>query len=366
MKNILFVSQHFNVAGTETFMMNVLRFIDRAHYHIDFLIFSPDYSAYSEEAESLGATIYRLPGRRHGFIYYRELKSFFKKKSKEYDVVHWCGGAISSLAPLYFAYKYKIPVRAVHAHNSKCEGLHNKILHSINRRISMLIFNRFLACSKDAGCFFFGKRPFHIIRNGINVDSYVYSEKKKSELLESIGIIQNEGTFVMGNIGRLEFVKNQRFILQVFSEVLKKIPKAELLLVGSGTMQDKLVEMASSLGIEEKVHFLGQRSDVCRVLSAIDLFLMPSLYEGLPFVLVEAQSAGCQCLVSDVIATDVELTKHVKFLSLQEPVKSWTDSVIRMYENNHYNRANDALIVKRKGFDVQNMVHSITKIYNGK
>lgn len=363
MINILFISHYLNVAGTETFMMNVLRNINRKHFHIDFLIFSEEESIFSREAEELGALIYRLPSRRTGLKYYKSLERFFKKHAIDYLAVHFCGGSVSSIAPLYYAYKYKIPVRIVHSHNSNCEGIHNMIFHKVNRLFLSILCSNFLACSSKAARFFFlNKKNVVVIKNGIDIDAYTFDCKRRENFRKKFGI--SPLTRVIGHIGRFENVKNHSFIIDIFKRFNEKETDSVLILVGTGSLLETIKMKIENLGLSHKVYLLGERSDVPDVLFGLDCFLMPSLFEGLPFVLVEAQTTGLPCVVSNTINKDVKISQFLHFVHLDDDVDKWVNVI--QYAMQNLNRSHAAEYVKETGFDIKSTIRYLENIYMNK
>lgn len=359
MINILFISQYLNVGGTETFMMNILRNIDKSKFHIDFLVFSKESSSYSQEAEALGSTIYRLPDRRCGIKYYYRLNIFFRQKANNYHVIHFCGGNVSSIAPVYFANKYHIPIRIIHSHSSSCDGFHNKVFHSINRLLLPKLSTHFFACSTKAASFFFRNHKCTIIKNGIDVRKYAYS-KERRQLFRSNYNIAKE-THVIGHIGRFETVKNHNMILDIFRSYHILYPDSLLVLVGSGTLFKEVKAKVNGMGLSDKVLFLGERNDIPEILCSMDCFLMPSLYEGLPFVLIEAQTSGVPCIVSDTINQDVKIIPYLCFLSLKEHVNTWTETINEVITDRK--RVDAVRYVSNAGYDILSTVKYLESTY---
>lgn len=358
MKNILFISKWLSVAGTETFMMNVLRYIDRRKFRVDFLIFSDLESDYSKEAEMLGAKIYRLPARNSGFGYYKSLNEFFREGC-QYDVVHSCEGSLSSIAPIYYAYKYEIPIRIVHSHNSNCKGFINRVLHTINRNFIPLLSTCNLACSSLAARHFFGKRNCAIVKNGVDTDRYKFNEERRRLFRERYNI--SPSTHVLGHIGRFDEVKNHDFLLDIFLEYKKRFHDSKLLLVGGGLLEGKINQKVKDLGIDGSVFFLGVRNDIPDILCAMDCFVMPSLYEGLPFVLVEAQTSGLPCVISNTINKDSKLTPYLSFCGLKDDAGLWAEEIKDKMGKN--NRDEGVKYIEEQGFDILSTVKYLESLY---
>lgn len=363
MTNILFISEHFNVAGTETFMLNVVRASDRTQYHFDFLIFRPTENKYREEAEDMGCNFYTLPPRRESPVrYLSSLNMFFKNHAKNYDAVHWCGGAISSIAPLYYANKYNITNIIVHSHSSSCSGIHTYLLHSLFKRFLPICCTHFFACSTLSSEFFFGKREAIVIKNGIDLRKYKVNGDIRNECRKEMGI--GRETLVIGHVGRFEEVKNHSFLIEIFNELLQKREDSILLLIGKGSLEDNIKEKVKTMGIENKVLFMGERSDIDRCMQAMDCFVMPSLYEGLPFVLVEAQAAALPCLISDTVNDDAIITPYTIKASLSDKAGMWVDQILNL--TMHYNRIDTCHYLIEKGFSIEDTVRYLESIYSSK
>lgn len=362
MVNILFVSYWLNKNGTEEFMMNILRNIDKNEYHVDFLIFSDEITYNSREAERLGSTIYRLPPRKKFFKYYRELNRFFNKYGYLYSAIHYCEGNLSSIAPIYYAHKYRIPVRIIHSHNSGCEGIHNKILHRFNRKFGLKYGTQYFACSSLAAKWFFLEKPAVIIKNGINVNVLSYDKERREKLREILNI--GRDTHVIGHVGRFVSVKNHDFIIDVFSKYISIYEDSLLFLAGIGPLQEKIRDKVHSLKIDEKVIFLGERYDIPDWMQVFDCLLMPSFFEGLPFVLVEAQTAGLPCVISDTINKDIIITPNVRFHSLDESPITWATEIEDTICN--IKRAKTDHLIVEAGYSIKSTVKYLELIYSQK
>lgn len=360
MINILFISEDFDVAGTETFMLNVVRASDKSRFHYDFLIFRPTENKYRDEAARLGCNFYTLPPRYKSPIkYIRSLDAFFKVHAKEYDVVHWCGGAVSSIAPLWFAHKYKIMNIIVHSHNSSCSSIHTHLLHRLFRHLLPVCCNHFFACSSLAAKFFFGSKNAVVIKNGIDLKKYRFNEDLRNQYRTELGI--GAKTFVIGHVGRFEEVKNHSFLIEIFNKILKKRENSTLILIGKGSLEASIKEKVKEMSIENKVLFIGERNDIDKCMQAMDFFVMPSLYEGLPFVLVEAQAAGLPCVISDTINDDAVICPSTRKVSLTLNASEWAEEIVKVSEKYIRKDTSDYLI--EKGFSITNTVEYLESVY---
>lgn len=341
------------------FMMNVFRNIDRKTFSIDFLIFSDETTTFSQEIETLGGHIYRLPSRRKGFIrYHKSLSAFYKISAQNYDAVHFCGGNVSSIAPIRYAYKYGIKNIIVHSHSSSCSGLINNILHRINRiRLTRYSTHR-LACSSKAAEWFWRKAESTIIPNGINLEKFIYKESLRQETRNKLGI--NNSDFVIGHIGRFDSNKNHRKLISVFNTICQNKENSKLYLVGIGQDFDEIVKYVEQLGLSDNVSFLGERDDIPNILNAMDVFVMPSIFEGLPFVLLEAQACGLPCVVSSSINPDVKITPTLKFIDVKASDNEWAAEILQIPENltrdyTHY--------LKDAGYSILETIGQLEQIY---
>lgn len=362
MTNILFISEHFNVAGTETFMLNVVKASDATKFHYDFLIFRSSVNRYREEAERLGCHFYTLPPRFKSPIkYLKNLNAFFRTHAKDYDAVHWCGGSISLIAPLIFAKKYKINCIIVHSHNSSCSSFHTYFLHSVFRHLLPMLCNHFFACSTLSSKFFFMKKKnVIIIKNGIDLKKYRFNDEVRKQFRAQLGIEEN--TFVLGHVGRFEEVKNHSFIIDIFDRLLKNKKNSILILVGTGSLETSIKGKIKEMGIENKVRFMGERNDIDKFMQVFDCFVMPSLYEGLPFVLVEAQAASLPCLISDTINDDAVVCPFTKKMSLSDNAESWAKEIVMISGNSI--RKDSSIYLINNGFSIDDTVDYLQSIYS--
>ena len=363
MKKVLQITSSLARNGTETFIMNVYRHIDRTRVQFDFLIFTEDAGGFCAEALSLGATIYRLPTRRSGVVrYYRALRDFFCQNAHEYVAIHYSGCSLTSVLPLYMARKYGVPVRVVHSHNSRTEGIHNVMLHKLNKHLASHWGTVFLACSDKAAAWFYkntrAEKMCAVVKNGISISDFEYNPVVREKYRKQMGL---ENCFVVGHVGRYTEVKNHTFLLKVFKELLPVVPEARLLLIGSGELKQQIVEeVFADENMMGKVILLEDRTDVNHLMQVMDCFVMPSLFEGLPFVLVEAQCAGLKVLCSDTVSREVKLTGNIAFMSLDEPAEKWAESV-RDYCG--YHRESVSKEIADKGFSIGGVASELVELY---
>lgn len=323
---VLQVVTHMNRGGLETMLMNYYRHIDRSKVQFDFLVHRFERAAYDDEIEALGGRIYRLPRLvPWGIGYNRALNNFFKEHT-EYRIVHVHQDCLSAVI-LRSAKKHGIPVRIAHSHNANQDKDIKYIIKLFYKRFIPQYATELFACGQQAGVWMFGRKDFRILNNAIDVDCYRYDANKREEIRKELDIGPN--AFVIGHVGRFSKQKNHTFLLDVFAEILKKSPEARLLLVGDGELRRDIEEKARALNIKKAIIFTGVRSDVSALMQAMDVFLFPSLYEGLSIAAIEAQAAGLPCVISNNIPTDCDLTENIYRCDLSDSPERWAQVVCK-------------------------------------
>lgn len=317
--------------GAETFMMNAFRNIDRDKIVFDFLIYHDfeDVRPYNDEIHSFGGHIYSVPNPKKNIIaYIKAVKKLLK--DKDFDVVHsevFFGGGLN----LLLAKKAGIKKRVVHSHATSDGKGKNVILKMLRKFFDKLMRENatdFLACSHEAGIALYGKeQPFVFVPNGIDLELYRNVSETKAAIRESLNI--SEDAFVVGNIGRFEEQKNHSFLIDIFEQTIKLHENCHLILIGEGSLFPAITEKVRSKGLEAKVSFLGVRDDIPQLLKSMDVFLMPSLYEGLPISAVEAQAANLKLVLSSEVAEETKLSENVHFVSLDEKPEQWARIILQ-------------------------------------
>ena len=330
MKRILIIMSCLARNGTETFIYNLYNHIDRKKYEFHFLIDKNVKDGYENEILKLGGKIYYLNTKpRNVAANFAEINRFFKSRKNFYDAVHYCGNSFCWTPALYFARLYGIKKIIAHAHNSTVKSTRIKLMHYINKLPLSLIATDFLACSQSAADWGFkgtpAKKRSRVITNGINLDSYKFNPLVRSELRKSLNISHED--IVIGNVGRLSKVKNQKFLIDLVRRMRDEGIKVKLLLIGEGADRKMLEELAKSYELENEIYFLGLRKDINLLLNVIDIFVLPSLHEGLPFVCIEAQANSLPMLVSDTVSKEVAITDKVHFQSLDAPLGKWIEDI---------------------------------------
>ncbi|OPL08172.1 MAG: glycosyl transferase group 1 [delta proteobacterium ML8_F1] len=346
---VLHVFGRLDSGGAESRTMDIYRQIDRSKVQFDFAIHTEDMCFFTDEVKSLGGRIYSFPrfNGKNYFLYKNSWNMFFKEHP-EYKIVH---GHQTNTAFVYLkeAKANNVPIRIAHSRNSNKENLIKKHICKLSKLYATHLF----AVSKIAGASEFGEKAVNdgivkILPNAIDAKKYSFNkETRKIKRLE-LGI---ENEMLIIHIGRFRPQKNHKFLLEVFSEVLMTEPHAKLLIVGDGSLRGEILKEISHRNIEESVIIAGIRSDVPELLQAADILLFPSLFEGLPGVVLEAQAAGLPCVISDKITEEVKVTDLVKYISLNNETLFWAKEVLSCNINNE--RKKYIHEITKNGYDVE-------------
>lgn len=336
--------------GVESVVMNYYRNIDRNKIQFDFICDSDSTNIPYKEIESLGGKVILCPPYQKIFKYIKELKKIFKEN--EYKVVHSNINALS-VFPLYAAKKAGVPIRIAHSHSTSNKKEWKKnLLKNILRPLSKKYSTHYFACTEHAGRWLFGDKTFDrglvtVINNGIDVESYAFNKKVREEKRNELNIKDTD--LVIGHIGRFMKQKNHEFVIDIFNELYKENKNYKLMLIGQGPLQDEIKQKVKDLGIEDAVMFLGQKTDVNKYYQAMDLFLFPSLYEGLGMVFVESQSAALPSIASTEVPKIAKVSDRAYFIGLDQPVKVWTDKIEKVINQD---RIVDTKRIKDAGYDI--------------
>lgn len=343
--------------GLETMLMNYYRHIDRSKVQFDFLVHRDFEADYDKEIQSLGGRIFHVSRLVPWSKSYRtELKKFFREHPK-YKIVHVHQDCLSSVA-LQCAQECGIPIRIAHSHNSNQD---KNWKYPIKRYYMKKIpdyATELFACSKLAGDWMFLGEHFDILYNAIDINEYKYSPVIANKLRQEFHL---ENCIVVGHVGRFNPQKNHSFLIDIFSECVQRNSNTKLLLVGDGEGRQKIQDKVRDLGIQDKVIFTGIRSDVNELLQAMDVFVFPSLYEGLPVTMVEAQAAGLPCVISDHISKECIVTSGlVTGKSLNESPERWAEYVL---QQSYRNRESHIEEIRTAGYDISTAAKQLESFY---
>lgn len=337
--------------GAETMMMNYLRNMDRSKVQLDFMV-NREYKAdYEDEIKELGGKIYRMcPMYPQNFGKYKRQIREFLKAHPEYQIIHSNLEERSYFA-LKEAKKLNIPVRISHSHNApKGFDLKSIVRYYFRARLKPQVTHMF-TCGLEAGDWLYGKEnrdKFIMQNNAIDAKAYEYNEEIEKKMRKEFDL---EGKFVIGHVGRFFPQKNHSFLIDIFNEVHKKDKDAILMLVGGGELKEEIENKVKSLGLENHVRFTGVRSDVNNIMQCFNVFILPSLFEGLPVTMVEAQAAGLKCIISDKVPKQCDITGNVQIIPLEKSPEKWAEEILK-YKDNYKKESMYEKIVKAK-FDIK-------------
>ena len=359
MKHILEIANMGGRYGIETFIMNVLRELDHSEFKVDFI--SLEAGPFDEEIESYGGTIFRVTPMRKFRRRYLDTLNLLRNHS-DIQTVHIHANTAIGCLDAIAAYKAKVPQIIIHSHNDGVADLRGRILHYLARRLIKNKTTTRFACSKQAGIWMFGdSADFKVVPNGVDLVKFSYDTKTALMIREKYGLCNK---FVIGHVGRMEIQKNHRFILKVFDKIAKEKDNAILLLIGDGSQAAILEKLWKELGLENKIVWIHEANNVNELLMSMDVFLFPSIWEGLGISLVEAQASGLRCIVSDAIKNEVCVTKSIKKMSLQDNIDRWKDAILAEVEHPRGHQSADNIErLKEAGYDRKETAELISSYY---
>lgn len=286
-----------------------------SNYELDLITMYIESKTLLDEFEKNGFNVIKIPSKKESIT--RNLFDMFKiLKRKKYDIAY-AHMTLTNCFPLFIAKICGINVRISHSHLAEKSNIYTKLLGTATRIFS----TDNLACSNEAGYFLYGNRKFKILNNAINLNKYKFNSRIRDRIRKKYNI--GSGTTVIGNVGRFSNQKNQKFVVDVFSEYHKINKNSMLLFIGEGIQKNSIIDKVKKLKIEDSVLFLGQIKNVHEVLQAMDIFLQPSLFEGLSLAAVEAQASGLPCVLSDTVSKETKIIPNVSFISLNSPLNIW-------------------------------------------
>ncbi|MHB1001506.1 MAG: glycosyltransferase family 1 protein [Armatimonadota bacterium] len=368
-KRVLHVVSAMNRGGAETMIMNIYRYIDRNKLQFDFIVHVDSEGHYDQEIKSLGGRIFYIGslGNSGSIKYIRNLKNVISENGP-FTAVHshtdFQGGFVALGAKLA-----GIKKRIVHSHNTdwhKSNSIVNYIILFVLKGLINAYATDKCACGRDAALFLFGQtavnnKDIRLINNSINVDSFVNA---KAPGRSSLGIADD--CMIIGHIGRFYEQKNHKHIIDIAKAFKSHDYRCRFVLAGDGPVRKEIEQSILENGLLDYIKLLGIRNDIPELMKLFDVFIMPSLFEGLPVVLIEAQASGTPCVISDVITDEVDMGLDlVKQISLQAPIDSWVTAIIDVAENRK--RPASSVIHKAltdRGYDVSENLNHLYELYN--
>ena len=346
--------------GVASYAMNYFRNIDKNKFHIDFITGVNEESVYYDEIKNAGSQIYYIPkmGIKNIIEVRKKIKKFLKENATKYDIIH-CHVLNMGAFYLYYAKKYGIKIRILHSHATQyADKFINNIRNMVFSVFSKKFANTYFACSKLAGDFMFKNKKYTVISNSIDVEKFTFDLSNRVKIRDQEKIEDNE--ILLINVARFAPQKNLFSLIDIFNEILKKSDKYKLLLIGSGPLEEKIKEKIKDYGIENKIIMKKNITNVNEYMHASDLFVLPSLYEGLPVVGVEAQCADLPCIFSNEVTEEAKILETTNFLSIDNK-EIWIEEILKQKIKERKSRISEMI---EKGYKIEEATIKLEKIYN--
>lgn len=344
---IAIVGMSPNVGGVETFILNIYRELKKEGHQFFFLTSANKICYETEILENDDKIVYYTPRKKNYLSFRKNLYNIFKEYSFDVFWLNCC--SLSCIDELIYAWKAKVPIRIVHSHNSENMGSRiTNFLHLYHRNNLYKYITHSFACSDIAAKWMFPEdiyKTTKILCNSVDANKFKYDKLKMDSIKKSMNL---EDYVIIGHVGRFHFQKNHSFILEVFKETKKIIPNSKLMLCGEGELEFQVKEKAIEYGIIDSVIFMGNQKEMEKIYQSFDIMIFPSLFEGLPFALVEAQAAGVPCLISDTISKEVAITNLVQFESLDLTATEWA---YRLKDCLNIDKRDTLIEIQNAGYD---------------
>lgn len=362
---VLQVGMTRNLGGIETYLIEQFRHLDKSKIDYDFVNITGEYSiCYEDEILASGSKIFKVVSRhKNPLLHYWQWFNILLQNKGVYDVIVLNTNSLEYVFPLVLGKIFGIPVRVIHSHNSGFEnkqGLARRLLVGMNKKLLAWSANLRFACSQFAGQWMFKDNPYHVIYNAIDIHKYDADLIVREETRNALGL-HIELTLL--HVGRFSYQKNHSFLLDIFKEVHAIQPDSVLLLVGDTTEESEfLTEVKRKIkayGLENVVRLLGRRDDVNKIMQAADVLVMPSFFEGLTVVGIEAQASDLPLLLSDTVTKELGLLPSTQFISLEAGPTAWAEAIVNSKQHNRQSRYEE---LKAAGYDIGNETERVEKL----
>lgn len=355
MKRILCILSSLDAGGAETFLMKVYRILPPEQYQFDFII-SVEGGCYTQEVQMRGGRIFQIPERTKDFWgAFSGILSVVKEN--RYDVVLKLGENALAVADLIAAKLGGAKTLALRSCNAPTGlPLASRCVHHLLKPLLNAVTSVKIAPSQLAAEYMFGKKAnVTLLHNGVDLNVFRYDEDSRMQIRKEFSI---EDALVVGHVGRLHKQKNHQYLLKVFCQIRERRPDARLLIVGVGELESEIRKWVKELGLEDAVIFTGQRFDIAQLLSAMDVFVFPSLHEGMPNTVIEAQATGLPCVIADTITPEADITGLVTYLPLEDP-SQWAETALSVIGENRRDTHKDFLAHK---YDIQSVARYLIEL----
>ena len=359
MKRVLYVHGGLlNTGGTESVMMNYYRHFDRSELQVDFALHGFGTASYDEEVLSMGGRIFNVVPKGENYLKNSEqLRQIMQ--SEDYVAVH-AHMDTGNAQVLKIAQKCEIPIRISHSHNTDVQTSNpvKRVFNNLEKRKIPKYATAFFACSDLAGEWLYGNNKYILINNAVSTEKFRFSPELRERVGNELGIVQDAP--LIGNVGRFSYQKNHERLIEIFCELLETIPNAVLLMIGEGETKEQIQTAVKEKGIDASVIFLPPNQDIYKYMQAMDCLLMPSRFEGLPVVAVEAQASGLPVILSDAVSRKSAITDLVDFVPLDSDNKVWCEAVTAALKKQRTDRCDE---LREKGFDIVDNAKKMQHFY---
>ena len=362
---VLQVGMTRNLGGIETYLIEQFRHLDKTKIDYDFVNITGEYSiCYEDEILSSGSKIFKVVSRhKNPLLHYWQWFNILLQHKGVYDVIVLNTNSLEYVFPLVLGKVFGIPVRVIHSHNSGFEnkqGLARRLLVGMNKKLLAWSANLRFACSQFAGKWMFKDNPYHVIYNAIDIHKYDADLAVRDEMRQALNL---DTALTLLHVGRFSYQKNHSFLLDIFKEVHSIHPDSVLLLVGDTTEESEFLRdvkrKIEEYGLENSVRLLGRRDDVNRIMQAADVLVMPSFFEGLTVVGIEAQACDLPLLLSDTVTKELGLLPSTQFISLDAGAKAWAEVIVNSKQHNRRSRYEE---LKAAGYDIAFETERVEKL----
>ena len=362
---VLQVGMTRNLGGIETYLIEQFRHLDKSKIDYDFVNITGEYSiCYEDEILASGSKIFKVVSRhKNPLLHYWQWFNILLQNKGVYDVIVLNTNSLEYVFPLVLGKIFGIPVRVIHSHNSGFEnkqGLARRLLVGMNKKLLAWSANLRFACSQFAGQWMFKDNPYHVIYNAIDIHKYDADLAVRDEMRQALNL---DTALTLLHVGRFSYQKNHSFLLDIFMEVHSIQPDSVLLLVGDTTEESEfLTEVKRKIkayGLENVVRLLGRRDDVNKIMQAADVLVMPSFFEGLTVVGIEAQASDLPLLLSDTVTKELGLLPSTQFISLEAGPTAWAEAIVNSKQHNRQSRYEE---LKAAGYDIGNETERVEKL----
>lgn len=359
---VLMVVKGFEIQGISKVILDYVENINQQKFQVDVVSGENYADSNVVRLRTAGGNFWCIPNRdKNIFLYILKLAKIVK--SGTYNIVHVHGNSAMIIPELIAAVLVGAKIRIAHSHNVSCN--HPRLDKWLHPLFNML-YTHALACSDEAGLWMFKGRPFTVIKNGIPTSKYVFDPKEREKIRHELGITDE---FLIGHVGKFNYQKNQERLVKVLKKIIMQQPKTKVLFVGVGETQSRVKTLAESLGLSDYCLFYGASRQIESLMSAMDIFVFPSHYEGLGIVLIEAQASGMKCIASTNVPEEANLTGAVRYISLDTDDEKWANAAVELcqhittIEKRYQQSVQQCNLIQRKGYDVRDVISNLELFY---